>query len=154
MSLRQTVTTTKIQATAALLAALMLAACTTGPSAPPPSAPPTTTAPLPSAPVYPAPAAPPVAHPALVPVPLPPLLHKRTQSALRLQPQQIYTLTYEGKRAFYVIEGCCDRMNTLHDAAGYAQCAPSGGIAGKGDRRCPAPLPPRDQMLLVWERAK
>ena len=139
----------------ALLFALTLAACTTGPSKPP-SAPPASTAPAPSAPVIPAPAPPPVAQPApiLVPVPLPPLLHKRTQSALRLQPQQIYTLNYEGKRAFYVVEGCCDRMNTLHDAAGYAQCAPTGGITGKGDRRCPAPLPPRDQMQLVWERAK
>ncbi len=141
---------------AALLAALMLAACTTGPSKAPPASPPTSTAPLPPAPVYPAPAPPPVAQPGpmVIPVPLPPLLHKRTQSALRLQPQQIYTLNYEGKRAFYVVEGCCDRMNTLHDAAGYAQCAPTGGITGKGDRRCPAPLPPRDQMQLVWERAK
>ena len=143
---------------AALLAALMLAACTGGPStAPAPSTPPSSTAPLPPAPVFPAPAPPPVAQqpaPTVVPMPLPPLLHKRTQSALRLQPQQIYTLNYEGKRAFYVVEGCCDRMNTLHDAAGYAQCAPTGGITGKGDRRCPAPLPPRDQMQLVWERAK
>ena len=90
----------------------------------------------------------------LVPVPLPPLLHKRTQSALRLQPQQIWQLTYEGKPAFYLVEPCCDRMNTLHDAAGYARCAPTGGISGKGDGRCPAPLPPSDQMRLVWERAR
>ena len=87
-------------------------------------------------------------------MPLPPLLHKRTQSALRLQPQQIWALNYEGKPAFYVVEACCDRMNTLHDGAGYARCAPTGGVTGKGDRRCPAPLPPREEMRLVWERAK
>lgn len=146
---------------AALLAAVMLAACTGGPSkAPSPntsSTSPGSSATLPPAPLYPAPAPPPIAQPSaptVVPVPLPPLLQKRTQSAQRLQPQQIWSLNYEGKAAFYVIEGCCDRMNTLHDGAGYARCAPTGGLTGKGDRRCPAPLPPREQMRLVWEQAR
>ena len=140
---------------AALLAAWALAACTSSPPAPPPAAP----APLPTAPVSPAPATPapppPVAQPeaSVLPLPLPPLLQRRTQSALRLQPQQIWALTYQGKPGFYVVEACCDKMNTLHDSAGYAHCAPTGGVSGRGDRRCPAPLPPREQMRLVWERA-
>ena len=139
----------------ALMAAL--AACTT-PTSTSPAAPASSLpgAPAPTTPFYPAPSQPANAQhaPVLVPVPLPPPLHKRTQLALRLQPQQIWQLTYEGKPAFYLVEPCCDRMNTLHDAAGYARCAPPGGVSGKGDGRCPAPLPPSDQMRLVWERAR
>ncbi len=114
-------------------------------------------APPPPAPVYQPPAAPPVAAqpaPSFAPLPLPPLLYKRTESARRLQPLQIWQLMYQGKPAFYMVEDCCDRMNTLHDSAGYARCAPSGGISGRGDGRCPVPLPPNDQMRLVWERAR
>lgn len=136
------------------MVALSLAACTTAPPAPtalPAPAP----APPSAAPVYPAPP-PAVAQPApaITPLPLPPLLQKRTQAAQRLQPLQIWQLVYQGKTAFYMVEECCDRMNTLHDGAGYARCAPSGGMTGRGDGRCPAPLPPTDQMRLVWERAR
>lgn len=144
---------------AALVAALMLSACiapATGPDASSSSAP---TPAAPPAPATPAPAPEPMATPPATPAPLvrmelPPLLAKRTQSATKLQPQSIWALTYQGKPAFYVVEACCDRFNTLHDAAGYARCSPSSGIAGRGDGNCPAPLPPRDQMQLVWERAR
>ena len=154
----------RFTSSAAVLAllALTLAACTTAPPAPtpPPAAPTSTTAPAwgypdaaqsppPSPPLSPAQSA-----PAITPLPLPPLLHKRTQAAQRLQPVQIWQLVYQGKPAFYMVEDCCDRMNTLHDSAGYARCAPSGGLTGRGDGRCPAPLPSTNQMRLVWERAR
>ena len=142
---------------ACTLMALTLVACTTPPA--PAPAPTTPSGPRPAPappPVQPAPAPAPTAHPTPVvtPLPLPALLNKRTESARRLQPLQIWQLVYQGKPAFYVVEDCCDRMNTLHDGAGYARCAPTGGIAGRGDGRCPAPLPSTEQMRLVWERAK
>lgn len=141
---------------AGTLLALTMAACTTVPSTPPPAMlpPPVATAPMPQpqAPGYTPPAGQPT--PTFATLPLPPLLQKRTESARRLQPLQIWQLMYEGKPAFYMVEDCCDRMNTLHDSAGYARCAPSGGLTGRGDGRCPVPLPSTDQMRLVWERAR
>jgi hypothetical protein len=46
-----------------------------------------------------------------------------------------------GGRIHYLAPApCCDRLDPLFDAEGRYVCAPSGGFAGGGDRRCPRPI--------------
>ena len=52
-------------------------------------------------------------------------------------PLQIDEFEYKGKKVFYVTEDCCDKFNTVYDENCNAICAPSGGLDGNGDRRCP-----------------
>lgn len=44
----------------------------------------------------------------------------------------------DGQPVYLFISGCCDQFNRLYDGEGRFICAPSGGIAGSGDGRCPA----------------
>ncbi|WP_324548747.1 hypothetical protein [Ottowia sp.] len=85
---------------------------------------------------------------------LPTSLAQRIATSVRDRPQAIWSLRYQGQPAFYVQAPCCDQFNTLHDAAGATICVPDGGFIGRGDGKCSAPLPPSDQMRLVWERAR
>jgi len=48
----------------------------------------------------------------------------------------ISRVEYLGTEAFLVQSPCCDRFNYLYDKNGRILCAPSGGIAGRGDGRC------------------
>jgi len=48
----------------------------------------------------------------------------------------IARVLYNGRPAYLVASPCCDRFNYLYDAKGQRLCAPSGGIAGRGDGKC------------------
>ncbi|MEO6613104.1 MAG: hypothetical protein ABIT05_07565 [Chitinophagaceae bacterium] len=49
---------------------------------------------------------------------------------------QIDEYSYNGKRVFLLTAPCCDRYNILYDENCTRLCAPSGGLAGKGDGKC------------------
>ncbi|HEX7690031.1 MAG TPA: hypothetical protein VF453_20155, partial [Burkholderiaceae bacterium] len=65
-------------------------------------------------------------------------------------PRAVYALDYRGETAFLVQAGCCDQLDPLIDARGVLICHPTGGYTGKGDGKCPAPLPPADRRREVW----
>jgi hypothetical protein len=65
-------------------------------------------------------------------------------------PRAVYALDYRGEPAFLVQAGCCDQLDPLIDARGVLICHPTGGYTGKGDGKCPAPLPPADRRREVW----
>jgi len=44
---------------------------------------------------------------------------------------------YAGKPAYLIPSPCCDQFDYLYDSRGVILCAPSGGLAGRGDGRCP-----------------
>lgn len=46
-------------------------------------------------------------------------------------------LRHRGQRVWLHIAACCDRLNHLYDDQGRRLCAPSGGLDGRGDGRCP-----------------
>jgi hypothetical protein len=51
---------------------------------------------------------------------------------------QISEFSYEGKSFYWVPPGqCCDLFDTLIDGQGKVVCHPAGGIAGRGDGKCP-----------------
>ncbi len=64
-------------------------------------------------------------------------------------PQAVFEVRYGDGVAYLVQAGCCDQLNPLVDARGVIICHPSGGFTGRGDGRCPAPLPPGERRE-VW----
>ncbi len=51
-------------------------------------------------------------------------------------PAQVNAYLYKGKTVYLFSSDCCDQFNALVDSACNYICAPSGGLTGKGDRKC------------------
>jgi hypothetical protein len=51
-------------------------------------------------------------------------------------PAEVTEYKYNGQRVFLFSSNCCDQYNEVVDQSCNSICAPSGGITGKGDRRC------------------
>ena len=66
-------------------------------------------------------------------------------------PQSIWQYEFAGKTVYYVPPQCCDMFGSLYDADGTYICAPDGGIAGRGDGRCPNFRAERTNERLVWK---
>ena len=62
----------------------------------------------------------------------------------------IWKVKYQGQDAYLFIAPCCDQFNPLFSSAGVRLCAPSGGIAGSGDRKCPGALQAGSERSLIW----
>jgi hypothetical protein len=68
----------------------------------------------------------------------------------RTAAEAVFELPYRGATAYLVTAACCDQFNPLYDARGVVICHPSGGFTGRGDGKCPAPLPPDAARREVW----
>ena len=68
----------------------------------------------------------------------------------RTAPAAAFAMAYGGETAYLVQTGCCDQFDPLYDARGVVICHPSGGFTGRGDGKCPAPLPPAADRREVW----
>lgn len=66
-------------------------------------------------------------------------------------PAEVYEYNYNGKTVFYFSSNCCDFFNTVVDENCNYICAPSGGITGKGDRKCDDFNANAKQVRLVWK---
>jgi hypothetical protein len=62
----------------------------------------------------------------------------------------IWQIRHEGAIAYYVVAPCCDQFNPLWNAKGDTLCHPSGGFAGHGDGKCPAPKDAGSEARLLW----
>jgi hypothetical protein len=58
---------------------------------------------------------------------------------------------YNGKRVFLFSSNCCDQYNEVVDEACTYVCAPSGGITGKGDRKCLTFKDSAQLVRVVWK---
>ena len=71
---------------------------------------------------------------------LPSCLVKQIESFDKKQsanpPVQIDEYMYKDKRVFLFTADCCDQYNTVYDEQCNAICSPSGGLEGRGDRKC------------------
>ena len=65
-------------------------------------------------------------------------------------PRAVFELRYGDGVAYYVKAGCCDQLDPLIDARGVLLCHPSGGFTGRGDGKCPGPLPAPAERREVW----
>jgi hypothetical protein len=59
--------------------------------------------------------------------------------------------TYNNKTVYlFTTKRCCDFLDYLYDDCCNELCAPSGGISGRGDNRCPDFKQNAQLVRLVW----
>ena len=66
-------------------------------------------------------------------------------------PVQVDEYSYNGKTVFLLTAPCCDQFNTLYDDSCKMICSPSGGITGRGDRKCDNFSKNASFVKLVWK---
>jgi hypothetical protein len=66
-------------------------------------------------------------------------------------PAQVDEYLYRGKKVFAFSADCCDQYNPVYDENCNYICAPSGGITGKGDRKCEDFSTEAKHVRLVWK---
>ena len=66
-------------------------------------------------------------------------------------PAQVNEYLYQGRRVFLFTSDCCDQFNSLLDENCAYVCAPSGGITGKGDFKCPDFDSLAQHVKLIWK---
>jgi hypothetical protein len=54
-----------------------------------------------------------------------------------MPPVQVDEYLYNGKKVYLFTAQCCDFYNIVYDDSCRNICAPTGGITGKGDGKCP-----------------
>src|SRR6188474_1147564 len=64
---------------------------------------------------------------------------------------EIHEYLYNGQQVFLISADCCDQYMTLVDKNCNYICAPSGGITGKGDGKCPDFYEKAQHIRLVWK---
>ena len=62
----------------------------------------------------------------------------------------IWQYSWQGQQVYRVTADCCDQYEMLYDACFNVLCAPSGGLSGKGDGRCPDFYQQATDEQLVW----
>lgn len=66
-------------------------------------------------------------------------------------PAEVWEYTYNGKTVYLFSADCCDQYTTAYDRDCNYICAPSGGLAGRGDRKCEDFSAVAKQVRLVWK---
>jgi hypothetical protein len=67
-------------------------------------------------------------------------------------PLQIDEYLYRNERVFLFTAPCCDQYNTLYDMKCNPVCAPTGGITGKGDGKCPDFIAEAKLVRTLWKK--
>ncbi|WP_258048922.1 DUF6970 domain-containing protein [Hymenobacter sp. NBH84] len=65
-------------------------------------------------------------------------------------PAVVYSYLYHGQVVYTISSDCCDQFNYLYDKDLNIICAPSGGLTGRGDGRCPDFAAAATQEHLLW----
>ncbi len=65
-------------------------------------------------------------------------------------PVQVDEYSYNGKTVFLLTAQCCDQFNTLYDDSCKMICSPSGGITGRGDRKCEDFSKTAKHIKMIW----
>jgi len=66
-------------------------------------------------------------------------------------PAEVHEYNYNGKRIFFFSSNCCNQYNEVYDENCNYVCAPTGGITGKGDRKCGDFISNATKVKLVWK---
>lgn len=86
---------------------------------------------------------------------IPPCIEAKIDD-IKKQPEQhppasVEEFNYNSKRAFLFSAECCDQYNQAFDENCNYICAPSGGITGKGDRKCEDFKDKARLVRVVWK---
>jgi uncharacterized protein DUF6970 len=87
---------------------------------------------------------------AAVPAAITALIHELESQPVANPPASVASYEYAGQVVYYVPPRCCDIFGDLYDAAGQVICHPDGGLAGRGDGRCPDFLTQRANETIIW----
>lgn len=66
-------------------------------------------------------------------------------------PAQVIEYKYGGKTVYLFSANCCDQYNVVYDSNCNYVCAPSGGMTGKGDRKCAGFDSSATLVRVVWK---
>jgi hypothetical protein len=66
-------------------------------------------------------------------------------------PATVYRYSYNSQYVYLFSSNCCDQYNYLYDKNCNMICAPTGGITGKGDGKCPDFKQQATGETLVWK---
>jgi hypothetical protein len=66
-------------------------------------------------------------------------------------PAEVHEYVYQNKKVYLFSSPCCDQYNVVYDAECNYICAPSGGLTGKGDRKCEDFTANARLIKLVWK---
>jgi len=66
-------------------------------------------------------------------------------------PGEVWEYEYNGRTVYYFSSDCCDQFNSVVDGECNYICAPSGGITGKGDRKCDEFNASAKKIRLLWK---
>jgi hypothetical protein len=66
-------------------------------------------------------------------------------------PAEVNEYLYNGKKVYLFTADCCDQFISLVDGSCHTLCAPSGGITGSGDGKCPDFYEKAKHLRLVWK---
>jgi hypothetical protein len=92
------------------------------------------------------------------PLKVPPCIQSKIE-AISQQPKYnppatVYRYLYAGNYVYLFSSDCCDQYNYLYDKDCKLLCAPSGGIAGKGDGRCSNFSQMASDETLIWKDSR
>lgn len=65
-------------------------------------------------------------------------------------PAFIARYEYKGDTVYFVPQRCCDVMSVVYRSDGVVMCHADGGIAGRGDGRCPDFFTERKNERIIW----
>ena len=85
-----------------------------------------------------------------VPAAVTALIHDLESQPVANPPAYVARYDYAGHDVYYVPPRCCDIFSDLYNADGQVICHPDGGLAGKGDGRCPDFFSQRKNETLIW----
>ncbi len=66
-------------------------------------------------------------------------------------PATVYRYLYGDRYVYLFSSDCCDQYNYVYDKDCNVICAPSGGIAGRGDGRCSNFTQVASDETLIWK---
>lgn len=87
-------------------------------------------------------------------VPCPERIQEKIKELARAPKQspvaEVWQYDYRGQQVYLISGACCDQYHFLYDACLNIVCAPSGGVQGRGDGKCPDFQANATNPVLVW----
>ncbi len=67
-------------------------------------------------------------------------------------PLEIWSYQYNNQIVYLAMGDCCDQYDQVYTSDCSLLCAPSGGLTGKGDGKCPDFYDKATKGVLIWKK--
>jgi len=67
------------------------------------------------------------------------------------QPLEVWKYQYQSETVYLTVPDCCDQYFSVYTSQCVVICAPSGGITGSGDGKCPDFYKEAKEGELIWK---